>query len=105
MKRIKATDKNENPIGLRVASLVSYSRGFACALGSARVCLFVKNANDSFTRSRDIWVKKPKHSLLYWLYAKKKSETWSNDFVNIEQEDFYAPGCFVNCSNLMSFDS
>lgn len=58
MKRIRATDLNENPIGLRVTSVVSYSKGFACSLGSGRVCLFVKNENDSFTRSRDIWVKK-----------------------------------------------
>lgn len=57
MKRIRAADLNENPIGLRVTSVVSYSKGFACSLGSGRVCLFVKNENDSFTRSRDIWVK------------------------------------------------
>lgn len=58
VKRIKATELSANPIGLRVTSVVSYSRGFACSLGPGRVCLFVKNENDSFTRSRDIWVKK-----------------------------------------------
>lgn len=60
MKRIRTTDLNEKPIGLRVTAVVSYSKGFACSLGSGRVCLFVKNENDSFTRSRDIWVKKKK---------------------------------------------
>lgn len=70
MKRIRATDLNENPIGLRVTSVVSYSKGFACSLGSGRVCLFVKNENDSFTRSRDIWVKKKALSLINWLYTK-----------------------------------
>uniref|UniRef100_H3CPL1 Cilia and flagella associated protein 57 n=1 Tax=Tetraodon nigroviridis TaxID=99883 RepID=H3CPL1_TETNG len=56
MKRIKGSDLSQNPTGLRVASVVSFSRGFACSLGSGRICLFVKNENDSFTRSRDIWI-------------------------------------------------
>lgn len=64
MKRIKGSDLSQNPTGLRVASVVSFSRGFACSLGSGRICLFVKNENDSFTRSRDIWVKKNRLSLL-----------------------------------------
>lgn len=59
MKRIMATDVNGSPVAQRVSSLLSYSQGFVCSLGSGRVCLFVKNENDRFTRSRDIWVKKP----------------------------------------------
>lgn len=59
MKRIKASDAGENPLARRVTSVLSYSRGLVCSLGSGRVCLFVKNEDDSFTRSREIWVKKP----------------------------------------------
>lgn len=61
VRRIKATELSENPIGLRVTAVVSYSKGFACSLGSGRVCLFVKNQNDTFTRSRDIWVRELFH--------------------------------------------
>eukprot|EP00066_Takifugu_rubripes_P026110 XP_011615376.1 PREDICTED: LOW QUALITY PROTEIN: cilia- and flagella-associated protein 57 [Takifugu rubripes] len=56
MKRIKASDAGENPLARRVTSVLSYSRGLVCSLGSGRVCLFVKNEDDSFTRSREIWI-------------------------------------------------
>lgn len=57
MRRIKASDLNQNPMGLRVTCVVSYSKGLVCSLGPGRVCLLVKNENDSFTRSRELWVK------------------------------------------------
>lgn len=67
MRRVRAADREENPIGLRVTSVVSFSKGFACSLGSGRVCLFMKNESDTFTRSRDIWVKKKKNTFPYEL--------------------------------------
>lgn len=56
MKRIKATDVNESPVGRRITAILSYSKGFACSLGSGTICLFVKNDDDSYTRSREIQV-------------------------------------------------
>lgn len=56
MKRIRAGDASENAIAHRVTSVLSYSKGLVCSVGPGRVCLFVRDGKDSFTRSREIWV-------------------------------------------------
>ncbi|XP_076604319.1 cilia and flagella associated protein 57 [Chaetodon auriga] len=54
MKKIKDTDADEGPNVPRITAILSYSRGFACSLGSGTVCLFEKNEEDSYRRSREI---------------------------------------------------
>ncbi|XP_029288716.1 LOW QUALITY PROTEIN: cilia- and flagella-associated protein 57 [Cottoperca gobio] len=60
MKKIKATDVDEGPYVPRVTAILSYSKGFACSLGSGTVCLFEKNKEGSYRRSREIRI--PTHS-------------------------------------------
>uniref|UniRef100_A0A3Q4B5Q5 EML-like second beta-propeller domain-containing protein n=1 Tax=Mola mola TaxID=94237 RepID=A0A3Q4B5Q5_MOLML len=59
IKRIKATDGNESRLGHRITAVLSYSKGFACSLGSGKVCLFEKKEDDSYTRSRVIQIPGP----------------------------------------------
>lgn len=56
MKRIKETDVGEGPNAPRITAILSYSKGFACALGSGTVCLFEKKEGDSYRRSKEIRV-------------------------------------------------
>ncbi|XP_070706449.1 cilia- and flagella-associated protein 57 [Pempheris klunzingeri] len=53
MKKIKDADVDEGPSVSRITAILSYSKGFACSLGSGTVCLFEKN-EDSYRRRRDI---------------------------------------------------
>ncbi|XP_037639358.1 cilia- and flagella-associated protein 57 [Sebastes umbrosus] len=54
MKKIKDTDVNEGPNVPRITAILSYSKGFACSLGSGTVCLFEKNEEDGYRKSREI---------------------------------------------------
>lgn len=56
MKRIRETDVGEGPKAPRITAILSYSKGFACALGSGTVCLFEKKEEDSYRRSKEIRV-------------------------------------------------
>lgn len=56
MKKIKDTDADEGPSVPRITAILSYSKGFVCSLGSGTVCLFEKNEEDSYRRSRAIRV-------------------------------------------------
>uniref|UniRef100_UPI0037E7E14E cilia- and flagella-associated protein 57 isoform X2 n=1 Tax=Semicossyphus pulcher TaxID=241346 RepID=UPI0037E7E14E len=54
--RIKETHMDESANVPHVTAIVSYSKGFACSLGPGTVCLFEKNAEDSYRRSRQIQI-------------------------------------------------
>ncbi|XP_035517008.1 cilia- and flagella-associated protein 57 [Morone saxatilis] len=54
MTKIRDADINEGPNAPRITAILSYSKGFACSLGSGTVCLFEKNEEDSYRRSREI---------------------------------------------------
>ncbi|KAF1391148.1 hypothetical protein PFLUV_G00038910 [Perca fluviatilis] len=54
MKKIIDTDVDGGPNVLRITAILSYSKGFACSLGSGTVCLFEKNDEDSYRRSKEI---------------------------------------------------
>ncbi|XP_027141761.1 cilia- and flagella-associated protein 57 isoform X2 [Larimichthys crocea] len=54
MKKITDADVDEGPNVPRITAILSYSKGFACSLGSGTVCLFEKNEEDSYRRSREI---------------------------------------------------
>lgn len=56
MKKIEDADVDEGPNVPRITAILSYTKGFACSLGSGTVCLFEKNEEDSYRRSRDIRV-------------------------------------------------
>lgn len=56
MKKITDADVDEGPNVPRITAILSYSKGFACSLGSGTVCLFEKNEEDSYRRSREIRV-------------------------------------------------
>ncbi|XP_044067286.1 cilia- and flagella-associated protein 57 isoform X2 [Siniperca chuatsi] len=56
MQKIKDADVDEGPNVPRIRAILSYSKGFACSLGSGTVCLFEKNAEDSYRRSREIQI-------------------------------------------------
>ncbi|XP_054473374.1 cilia- and flagella-associated protein 57 [Anoplopoma fimbria] len=51
MKKIKETDNDQGP---RITAILAYSKGFACSLGPGTVCLFEKNEEDGYRRSREI---------------------------------------------------
>ncbi|XP_068567972.1 cilia- and flagella-associated protein 57 isoform X2 [Cebidichthys violaceus] len=51
MKKITDGDVDEGP---RVTAILSYSKGFACSLGPGTVCLFERDEEDGYRRSRDI---------------------------------------------------
>lgn len=59
MKRIKDTDVDGGPNVPRITAILSYSKGFACSLGPGTVCLFEKNQEDGYKRSREIQVNVP----------------------------------------------
>lgn len=77
MKRIKDTDVDEGPNAPRIAAILSYSRGFACSLGSGTVCLFEKIEEDSYRRSREIRVNNNNNikSLVYKIIYKALLKT------------------------------
>ncbi|KAM9362159.1 cilia- and flagella-associated protein 57 [Symphorus nematophorus] len=54
LKQIKDGDVDEGPSVPRITAILSYSKGFACSLGPGTVCLFEKNEEDGYRRSRDI---------------------------------------------------
>lgn len=56
MKKIKDTDVDGGPNVPRITAILSYSKGFACSLGSGIVCLFEKNEEDGYRRSKEIQV-------------------------------------------------
>lgn len=56
MKKIKDTEVDCSPYGPRITAVLSYSKGFACALGFGTVYLFEKILEDSYKRSREIQV-------------------------------------------------
>ncbi|XP_042364189.1 cilia- and flagella-associated protein 57 [Plectropomus leopardus] len=51
MKRLKDTDVDEGPSLPRITAILSYSKGFACSLGSGTVCLFEMNEEDGYRKS------------------------------------------------------
>ncbi|KAM3621734.1 uncharacterized protein V6R79_015290 [Siganus canaliculatus] len=60
MEKFNDTDAPEGPAATRITAIASYSKGFACSFGAGRVCLFEKNQEDSYSRSREIQI--PSHS-------------------------------------------
>nr|XP_046236343.1 cilia- and flagella-associated protein 57 isoform X2 [Scatophagus argus] len=54
MKKFKHADVDESQSAPRITALLSYSKGFACSLGSGTVCFFEKREEDTFRRSREI---------------------------------------------------
>ncbi|XP_034724351.1 cilia- and flagella-associated protein 57 isoform X3 [Etheostoma cragini] len=54
MKKIKDIDVDGGPNVPRITAILSYSKGFACSLGSGTVCLFEKNEEDNYRRSKEI---------------------------------------------------
>lgn len=56
MKKIKDSDLDARVYGAPVTAVLSYSKGFACALATGTVYLFEKFLEDSFKRSREIQV-------------------------------------------------
>lgn len=57
MKKIKDADMDKDPNAPRITAILSYSKGFACSLGSGTVCLFEKQEEDNYRRIREIRVK------------------------------------------------
>ncbi|XP_077948631.1 cilia and flagella associated protein 57 isoform X2 [Gasterosteus aculeatus] len=51
MKKIGDIKGGEGP---RITAILSHSRGFACSLGPGTVCLFERNKEDGYRRSREI---------------------------------------------------
>ncbi|KAI3369623.1 hypothetical protein L3Q82_025335 [Scortum barcoo] len=51
MKKIRDTDVDEDASVPRITAILSYSKGFACSLGSGTVCLFEKNEEDGYRKS------------------------------------------------------
>lgn len=56
MKKIKDTDLDARVYGPSITAVLSYSKGFACALATGTVYLFEKFPVDSYKRSREIQV-------------------------------------------------
>lgn len=56
MKKIKDTDLDARVYGPSITAILSYSKGFACALATGTVYLFEKFPVDSYKRSREIQV-------------------------------------------------
>ncbi|XP_070759353.1 cilia- and flagella-associated protein 57 isoform X2 [Enoplosus armatus] len=61
MQRIKDTDVDEGPRAPRITAILSYSKGFACSLGPGAICLFEKNEEDGYRRSREIRIPPDPH--------------------------------------------
>ncbi|KAM8915709.1 cilia- and flagella-associated protein 57 isoform 2-T2 [Spinachia spinachia] len=59
MKKIKDIKVGEGP---RITAILSHSRGFACSLGPGTVCLFERNKEDGYRRSREIRIPADPHS-------------------------------------------
>lgn len=79
MKRIKETDVGEGPNSPRITAILSYSKGFACALGSGTVYLFEKKEEDSYRRSKEIRVNNNNNNINFIYIAPLKTEftKWS----------------------------
>lgn len=56
MKKIRDSDLDARVYGPSITAVLSYSKGFACALATGTVYLFEKFPVDSYKRSREIQV-------------------------------------------------
>lgn len=56
MKKIRDSDLDARVYGAPITAVLSYSKGFACALATGTVFLFEKFLEDSYKRSREIQV-------------------------------------------------
>ncbi|XP_071773803.2 cilia and flagella associated protein 57 [Centroberyx gerrardi] len=52
--KIEDADVEEGPITPRVTAILSYSKGFACSAGPSTICLYEKNEDDSYRKTREI---------------------------------------------------
>lgn len=56
MKKMTSSDVDEGPTVSPITAILSYSKGFVCTRGPSIVCLFDRTEEDSYTKSREIWV-------------------------------------------------
>ncbi|KAM9859970.1 cilia- and flagella-associated protein 57 [Aulostomus maculatus] len=56
MKRIRGSGGEAVPAVSRVTAILAYSKGFACSMGPGVVCLFENTEEDSYRKSREIWI-------------------------------------------------
>ncbi|XP_036955576.1 cilia- and flagella-associated protein 57 isoform X1 [Acanthopagrus latus] len=75
MKKIKDADMDKDPNAPRITAILSYSKGFACSLGSGTVCLFEKQEEDNYRRIREIRIPSDPYSSELSLAESQKIDT------------------------------